>query len=195
MTRAQPDTKTRLLELTAGLFAELGFASVSMREIASAAGLTPAALYHHFTDKDALYDAVLEYVCRSRTEGLHAVLAMEGQSNIAMLRAFVLAFAGVVASDKIFSRLLHRELLDGNAARMQRLSTQVFQETFDRFATLLKDLKPRRDPHFLANAMITLVLGHYECAIIRRSLPGYLPVQDSPDYLADQIMQLVLTGQ
>lgn len=194
MARAQTDTRTRLLELTAELFAEIGYAAVSMREIARTAGLTPAALYHHFADKDALYEAVLEHVYRSRTQALHAVLDTDGQSNADMLRGFVMAFAGIVANDKIFSRLLHRELLDGSAARMQRLSTQVFQETFDSFATLLRALAPGRDHHFTANAMITIILGHYECAVIRRSLPGYLPIHDSPDFLADNVLKLVLTG-
>ena len=194
MARIQTDTRERLLELTAALFAEQGFAAVSMRDIARAAGLTPAALYHHFTDKDALYEAVLAHVYRSRTQALHAVLDTDGQSNSAMLRAFVMAFAGIVANDKIFSRLLHRELLDGSVARMQRLSTQVFQETFASFAKVLRALAPGRDHHFTANAMITIILGHYECAVIRSSLLGYLPVHESPDFLADQVIKLVLTG-
>lgn len=194
MARIQTDTRERLLELTAALFAEQGFAALSMREIARAAGLTPAALYHHFTDKDALYEAVLSHVYRSRTQALHAVLDTDGQSNSAMLRAFVMAFAGIVANDKIFSRLLHRELLDGSIARMQRLSAQLFQETFASFTKVLRALAPGRDHHFTANAMITIILGHYECAVIRSSLPGYLPVHESPDFLADQVIKLVLTG-
>lgn len=194
MARPQNDTRTRLLELAAELFSELGFTALSMREIAKAAGLTPAALYHHFSDKDALYEAALEHVYRSRTEALHAALDTEQSDHTVVLRGFVMAFAGIVANDKVFSRLLHRELLDGGAARMQRLSAHVFQETFARFAGLLKTLAPARDPHLTANAMIAIILGHYEFAIIRQSLPGYLPVHDSPQTLTDHVIKLVLTG-
>lgn len=194
MARPQNDTRTRLLELTAELFASQGFAAVSMRDIARAAGLTPAALYHHFADKDALYETVLEHVYRSRTEPLHAVLSTEGQSSAELLRSFVQAFAGIVSRDKIFSRLLHRELLDGSAIRMQRLSAHVFQETFARFAALLKTLAPGRDPHLTANAMIAIILGHYEFAVIRQSLPGYLEDHEKPEVLTGYLINLVLTG-
>ncbi len=194
MARTQNDTRTRLLELTAELSAELGFAAVSMRDIARSAGLTPAALYHHFSDKDALYEAALEHVYRSRTAALHAVLDTAGKAGAEVLREFVLAFATIVANDKVFSRLLHRELLDGGAARMQRLSAQVFLETFARFAGLLKILAPGRDPHLTACTMIEIILGHYEFAAIRQSLPGYLKTHEKPDVLADHLIKLILTG-
>ncbi len=194
MTQPQSDTRTRILELTAGLFAQLGFAAVSMRNIANAVGLTPAALYHHFSDKVALYDATLEHVYRSRTEALRSVLDTNGQFSTDTLHEFVLAFTKIVAKDKVFSRLLHRELLDGSAKRMERLSAQVFHETFTRFEALLKALAPGRDPHLTANAMIAVILGHYGFAPIRRSLPGYMKAHDRPDVLANQLVQLVLTG-
>ncbi len=194
MARSPGDTKERLLELAAGLFASHGYATVSMRDLAGAAGLTPAALYHHFADKDALYEAALEHVYRSRTQTLHAVLDSDGRSDAAMLRGFVQTFSAIVATDKVFSRLLHREFLDGGAARMQRLSAHVFQETFARFAGLIKTLAPGRDPHLTATAMIAIILGHYEFAAIRHSLPGYLPIHESPDALSDHVIKLVLTG-
>lgn len=194
MSRYPGYTRSRLLEQAAGLFAGSGFAAVSVRDIARAMNLTAAALYHHFNDKDSLYEAVLEQVFRSRTQTLHGMLDTDGLPAAAQLRNFVQAFAEIVASDKVFSRLLHRELLDGGAARMQRLSAHVFQEPFSRFAALLKTLAPRRDPHLTANAMIAIILGHYEFSVIRQSMPGYLPAHENPSVLTDQVISLVLTG-
>jgi AcrR family transcriptional regulator len=59
---AAPATQTRerILDVAEALFAERGFAGTSVRDIASAAGLTAASLYNHFEGKEALYDAVLE---------------------------------------------------------------------------------------------------------------------------------------
>ena len=49
------DTRGLILERAISLFASAGFAGVSMREIAAAVGITPAALYHHFPNKQALH--------------------------------------------------------------------------------------------------------------------------------------------
>src|SRR5213079_3524833 len=56
-----PSTRDAILDAAERRFAERGFAGVSMREIAAGAGLkNQASLYHHFRDKRALYEAVLE---------------------------------------------------------------------------------------------------------------------------------------
>src|SRR5215471_17500642 len=60
--RSREDRSTRDLILDAAekRFAERGFAGVSVREIATDAGLkNQASLYHHFRNKRALYEAVL----------------------------------------------------------------------------------------------------------------------------------------
>ena len=55
-----PSTRDAILDAAERCFAERGFAGVSMREIATEAGLrNQASLYHHFADKRALYEAAL----------------------------------------------------------------------------------------------------------------------------------------
>lgn len=67
-TRAQQREQTRndLISAARHLFAERGYAAVSLAEIVSAAGVTKGALYHHFDSKRAIFDAAL-------TEVQHAV--------------------------------------------------------------------------------------------------------------------------
>lgn len=53
--------KQRILEAAISVFISKGFEEASVREIASAAGLTTGAIYHHFKNKDELfYHAVKE---------------------------------------------------------------------------------------------------------------------------------------
>lgn len=53
--------KQHILEAAIMKFTEKGFEKTSLREIASAAGLTTGAIYHHFKNKDELfYHAVKE---------------------------------------------------------------------------------------------------------------------------------------
>ena len=57
----QNQKKQRILDAAISVFIENGFEETSLREIASAAGLTTGAIYHHFRNKDELfYHAVKE---------------------------------------------------------------------------------------------------------------------------------------
>ena len=67
----QLPAKTRLLRAAAELLANSGGAAVSTRQITQLAGVTAPTLYHHFGDKEGLFDAVVaagfeEYVAGER---------------------------------------------------------------------------------------------------------------------------------
>ena len=53
-------TRTALVAAARTLFAQRGYAAVSTAEIVDRARVTRGALYHHFTDKRALFEAVHE---------------------------------------------------------------------------------------------------------------------------------------
>ncbi|MBK7071242.1 MAG: TetR/AcrR family transcriptional regulator [Myxococcales bacterium] len=57
---AHPIERPALVAIAAQAFAERGYAAASLGEIAAAAGLRKASLYHHFPAKEALYNAVLD---------------------------------------------------------------------------------------------------------------------------------------
>lgn len=54
------EKKQHILDAAISVFIENGFEETSMRQIASAAGLTTGAIYHHFKNKDELF-----YPCSS----------------------------------------------------------------------------------------------------------------------------------
>lgn len=53
------DTRERLLDAALDLFAERGFAGTSIRNVCSVVGITPAALYSHFSSKEEILVAAL----------------------------------------------------------------------------------------------------------------------------------------
>ncbi len=53
------DTKTRILDATEDLFVEVGYESMSLRQITSAAQVNLASVNYHFGGKEALIQAVL----------------------------------------------------------------------------------------------------------------------------------------
>lgn len=76
-TQAERTEVTRAALIAAGrsLFAERGYAAVSTTEIAAAADVTRGALYHHFVDKRALFQAVHESLEAELVERIGAGIA------------------------------------------------------------------------------------------------------------------------
>ena len=53
-------TAGRIIEAARAIVTEEGAEAVSMRRVATAAGITPMAIYRHFADRDALLRAVAD---------------------------------------------------------------------------------------------------------------------------------------
>jgi AcrR family transcriptional regulator len=84
-------TRTALVQAAERLFAERGFAETSTEAVVQAAGLTRGALYHHFRDKTALFQAVYEALEQQVVDRIHA--ATEGITDpMAVLRTGADAF-------------------------------------------------------------------------------------------------------
>jgi AcrR family transcriptional regulator len=92
--RAQYSASTRraLVDAAERLFAEHGYAATSLDAIVAGAEVTKGALYHHYSGKQALFEAVFEKV---EAAGARQVqVALEGQRDpwekaVAGLRAFL----------------------------------------------------------------------------------------------------------
>ena len=58
----EKDAKMKLIEAAMPLFPQKGYAGVSIREIADAAGVNSASISYYFGGKEGLYAAVLEHM-------------------------------------------------------------------------------------------------------------------------------------
>jgi len=65
-------TQDALISAARALFVEKGYAATSTPQIVAAANITRGALYHHFTDKRALFRAVLEREARAVAEAIES---------------------------------------------------------------------------------------------------------------------------
>lgn len=57
---AEKNTRDIILEASIILFSSKGYAAVSMRDIAKAVGIQPSSIYHHFSGKQELFDALIQ---------------------------------------------------------------------------------------------------------------------------------------
>lgn len=86
-SQRRADTQRALVSAARRLFAAKGFAATGTPEIVAEAGVTRGALYHHYADKTALFQAVVEQE--------HALLAMsinaaaEGEDEPGPVRALI----------------------------------------------------------------------------------------------------------
>jgi AcrR family transcriptional regulator len=55
-------TRARIVEIATGLFAGTGYDATSIETVLAESGISRGALYHHFKDKAALFEAVLEAI-------------------------------------------------------------------------------------------------------------------------------------
>lgn len=67
--------RERILAVARAAFIERGFADVSMQELATAAGLTKAAIYYHFADKETLFEQVVVGEIDRLSTGVEAQIA------------------------------------------------------------------------------------------------------------------------
>ena len=66
--------RRRLLDAALEVFAEYGFASANLDQVAAAAGLTKGAIYSNFTGKDDLFFAMMKDQALNRVEAVRTVL-------------------------------------------------------------------------------------------------------------------------
>jgi AcrR family transcriptional regulator len=108
LTRADA-TRARLLDAAITAFAEKGFHGTTTRDIAAAAGMSPAALYVHHNSKEEL----LHVISRAgHTRTLHVVRAGIASSDdpVAQLRRVVYDFAVHHARGHTGARIVNYEL-------------------------------------------------------------------------------------
>ena len=126
--------RTQLLDIAIELFAEHGFHSTSMEDIAEAAGVTKPVLYQHFPSKRALYRELIDDVDAKLTHQLVLATATATTGRERVQEGFV-AYFRFVAEHRAAFRLLF-----GSSVRNDPEFTLVADATIERFADLIADL-------------------------------------------------------
>jgi TetR/AcrR family transcriptional regulator len=170
---ASPVTRDRILDEAATLFSTHGFAATSIRDIASAADLTPAALYNHFPGKEALYQAVLARGVQPLLEMMQGLAARAPtpdttESVIAEVMAYL-------AQHPHLPRLIQHEVVSGSE-HLRALARDWVAPLLDSAAVQVgRDPRSPWEPHeqpLAIAAWMQLVLGHFSLApLLRGALP------------------------
>ena len=120
MGRHDTDTRRRIIDAAARLFAERGFKKVTVRDICRMAGANLAAVNYHFRDKAGLYREVLEHaIAVMRETNAAAAHARAGSSAAARLRAHIRVYLHRLLGggpERWLHALINREVADPTPA-------------------------------------------------------------------------------
>lgn len=120
-------TRARLLAAAAAAFAERGFHGTTTRDIASAAGMSPAAVYVHYKSKEQLLHQLSRVGHQRIIDAIDAVDA-PASSPAARLAAAMGAFARHHASSHTSVRVVNYELdalTEEHRAEIGRLRREI----------------------------------------------------------------------
>jgi len=144
-------TRAAILEQAQRLFAERGFTDTRLEDLADAVGLKRPALFYHFKDKQALYDAVVEDLFKELWERTEATLTGAGPIAERLEKSIDTWVDGVAARPAI-ARLILRNAADAtphtsdsppSGMRMLALGRTLLEE-----GRRTGELKPIHDDFF-----------------------------------------------
>ncbi len=147
-----------ILHVAEKLFTEYGYTSVSIREIARECGVTNAAIYYHFPDKESLFIEVMH----RHAENLQKAMKEAGEKItqpkeriIAVLEAYLNAIAGQRAP--IFT--LHKDTRHLKEPKQYRnyLMHTITQPLTEAFAFARKECRIKSTPS--AEEAAALLIG------------------------------------
>jgi AcrR family transcriptional regulator len=154
-----PITRDRIIEQATRLFVSRGYHAMSMREIAEAVGVTKAALYYHFSDKEDLFLAVLT-ASLDRLEGIIQEARAAGQTTRAQVDAMVRGIFGQPPEQRAIIRLARQEMATLNQSSLEQFGSLYQAKFIGQVEAILADGVARRELRELDPRQATwLLLG------------------------------------
>src|SRR5215510_9310845 len=123
MTSSGPESRERILEEGARLFAEKGFTPTTVRQIAAAADVNFALIHYYFGNKVGLYRAIFEENIAAVRRVLEDA-SSEGTSR-ERLERFVRAYAHFLCTHPHFARIIQQEILSAGKLVQEVFRPQV----------------------------------------------------------------------
>lgn len=198
-------TKQRIIDAAGRLFAEKGLHGATVREIVAAAETHLSALNYHFTDKQRLYDAVLEVALRSPQtngfiDGCRSTCGTDSPDP-GVFRERLYGFLTAISQDYAVDggwqgKLVVRECLDPSPVFREKFGAifhPVVTMTRGLFAQALG--KPADDPASRFPALLMLIcldaLLTYR-GLLSSLVPELSERLNAPQSLASQLLDVFL---
>jgi TetR/AcrR family transcriptional regulator len=178
------------------LFAERGFDSVSISDVAREAGVCKANVFHHFATKQALYEAVLMRSCAELGEEIERRLSSKADAALPVSH-FLVWYRDYLRAHPSTARLLFREVTGNPDLAESGPVFPVLSRLFDNVVAHVRDARDagvfRADanPTVVASLMLGVTLFDSQTEHLRRHMPAWHDVGDETyvDLLTDVLMR------
>lgn len=191
-------SRQRILEVSTSLFAKHGFDGVTMRNIATASGITLPAIYHHFGNKEELFKAVETEMYSSHAKSLLDQLQADASTE-ERLRNFVQVMFEHLESNPDYLKLLQRNLVDGWEENQAFLVDLSLQQVMDELKVLLNQYADGSGNGITPIAIFSLILGFITLLPVIRHLKNQPPLAGSGQamrsLLVESVMKFVATDR
>jgi AcrR family transcriptional regulator len=185
------ERREEILALAAKIFADKGYASTTVREIADAAGILSGSLYHHFDSKESMLDEIMHGFLDHIVAQYRATVA-EGGDPLQVLRALVQeAFSSLGANPAALAVMINEfnflvqfprfAYLREGAEETERLWTSVIEDGM-RAGVFRSDIDARMIYRFMRDTIWISVRWYRPDGKYR------------PDEIADFYLELILDG-
>jgi TetR/AcrR family transcriptional regulator len=104
---SEAGAKEALLLAGIDLFAEKGYASTSVREIVSLAGVTKPVLYYYFQNKEDLFRAILDWAAQELEAMLEEALKKPGSALERIVHLYRRVYQGLMGHHQLFKLINH----------------------------------------------------------------------------------------
>ncbi len=197
------ETARSILVCARQLFAERGFDGVSVSDLAAAAGVSKANIFHHYGSKQALYMAVLSD-CMEDFGELIEHLQPQRAPIEQRLQHFLQAYGRYLQQQPERAQLVLRELLQNRSEFTEQLAEQTTNAHFRQLHTLLQEgqrageIRAGVDMAALVVMMIGAVVFPFQVRSLLQHNPEAGFIDDAEQYshlLVDILMHGISTKE
>lgn len=128
MTTSETGVREEILAAAMRMFIQQGYHGLAMRQISEAVGVSKAALYYYFKDKEELFLAILNAHLNEIEASIDAIRAGAGSST-EQLRQFVESVLGQPAEQRAIIRLASQEMSQLSAVSRDQFD-KLYREKF-----------------------------------------------------------------
>ena len=152
-------TKQKILQVSLELFSQKSFKSTTVRDIASAMGVKPSALYNHFKNKNEILETLIQELSSSAIATLFSENTMDTGKTLLFTIALTFKQIGSDGQNEALYRLLMQEMFRNERIR-EIYHDEFYQENVIKLSELFFVMMQEKrilsfDPILLANSFLS----------------------------------------
>ena len=173
----------RIFSAAEQLFAERGFDSVSINDVAREAGVCKANVFHHFASKQALYESVLTRSCEALGEEIERRLSAEADPAL-QVPHFLVWYRDYLRAHPSMARLLFREVTGNPDLAESGPVFPVLSRLFDNVVAHVREargagvFRADANPAVVASLMLGVTLFNSQTEHLRAHMASWSDVSD-----------------